>query len=346
MKRKLFFVLASAAFLTPMASLAGGPEIIIVEPDYFSGFFVGGTGAFHQAGFSGSNSANTASAVEVTPPTIIIPTPPSPPPPRTVTIDEVFFPGGSLLANAIDGNAYDGFYGVQGGVGKVFNHRWYAGVVGFGEWGDQSDTSTSNANFQNISNVLVTIGPTINQIVVPTTGTYNSSTTVKLSNDYGVAFKPGFLVSPKTMVYGKIGAVWADLEVSNSFSGTSFSQITDNVRNPTAPFYTAAASLTGASSNEENQVALLLGVGVEQFIYRDFVTINVEYNYANYGYVSTSTPLNANGSITINSRAGAVTTTNVIPVHLNNVGVAEASANARVSTLLAGLNFYFGSHWF
>src|SRR5207245_6644373 len=38
-------------------------------------------------------------------------------------------------------------YGVQGGVGKVFDHRWYIGVVGFGEWGNQSSTHTDASQF-------------------------------------------------------------------------------------------------------------------------------------------------------------------------------------------------------
>lgn len=329
MKRTLIVASALVSCLAASATFAGGPEII-QEPDYFSGFFVGGTGAFHMAGFDGSSSAVASQDIVSTTP---FPFPIFPP----QTITQVYFPAGTLTSNSIDGNSYDGYYGVQGGVGKVFNHRWYAGFVGFGEWGTQNNTDVSSQNFTTFTSSSAFLN-----INIPTTGSYNSTTTVKISNDYGVAFKPGFLVAPRTMVYGKIGAIWSQIKITNTFSGTSETKLNSTFLPGTPTIYDAVGQLGGSSSTEDSKIALLLGIGFEQFIYRDFVTINVEYNYANYGSVSTSTPLT--GTAIVSTGGGA------LPPSQNSAALsgatAQASASAKVSTLLAGLNFYFGSQWF
>jgi len=324
MRRKILVLLAMAGMASSSA-LAGGPELVI-PPDYFSGFFVGGTGAFHATGFNGDSSTATQEDVVISIPVS-----------STVTLTQIMFPSGTLAGDDIDGNDFSGFYGVQGGVGKVFNHRWYLGIVGFGEWGNQSDTQVSTSQFE-VQNVPpVPPDPPSNGAA---TGTYTSSTTVKISNDYGVAAKPGILVAPTTLVYGKIGAIWAHLKVSNNFAGTSES--TGSIDPTTGqPTYQANAQINGSSSNDDTKIALLLGVGFEQFIYHDFVTINVEYDYANYGTVSTSTPLSATASASVEG-----TTINDVTLSGLDGSFTQASANAKVSTLLAGLNFYFGSHWF
>ena len=340
MKRKLLFASALISTLAAASAWAGGPEVV-VEPDYFSGFFVGGTGAFHMAGFSGGSSAVTPNAVS------LIQTFPTTDAPVAVAVNQLFFPAGTLTSGNVTGNSYDGYYGAQGGAGKVFGHRWYTGFVAFGEWGTQTNTQVSAGNFQNVSSIQVNeapggsvAAPPINTNNVNTNGTYQSSTTVKLSSDYGVAFKPGFLPAPKTMIYGKIGAVWANLQVTNTFNGVSHSEI-QNSGGITA--YTADGTLSGSSSDKDKKIALLLGVGFEQFIYKNFITVGMEYDYANYGHVSTSTPLQANESLSgTTTGMTAFADENTV----DNAGFAQASASARVSTLMGFINFYFGSQWF
>lgn len=345
MKRKLIYTSALAACLAASAAFAGGPEIL-VEPDYFSGFFVGPTGAFHMAAFPGSASAGSITPITQSATFV-----------RSVLggvlteeITQTFFPAGTWTSSAVNGNAFDGYYGVQGGVGKVFNHRWYIGVVGFGEWGDQSSTQNSASQFtvtnaNNISFLVEGFNLIFPTTTNTTTGVYANSTTVKISNDYGVAFKPGFLVAPRTMFYGKIGASWANLKVSNGFSATSQGTtvvLPNNINVPSVITYNTSAVMAGASSSEDKKMGLLLGIGGEQFIYKNFITINVEYNYVNYGNVSTTTALAGSSSISSTVTGGA-TLTQTVPL----AGpTAQASANAKVSTLLAGLNFYFGSQWF
>lgn len=323
MKRKLLGVSVCASCFTAVAAFAGGPEIVI-KPDYFSGFFIGGTGAFHMAGFSTSSSIVALQPVGAG--LVAFGEP---------QYQETFFPSGTLMSADVDGNAYDGFYGVQGGVGKVFNHRWYAGVTGFGEWGSQVNTANAASHSLNQEgNIGVTPGSALIETV------YNSSTTVKISNDYGVAFKPGFLFSPTSMIYGKVGAVWANIKVSNSASGdNAYSAF--NVGPELA--FTRTAAFTGLSNNTENKLALLLGIGFEQFIYRDVVTLNIEYNYANYGHVSTST--NTTGIVTYGGGVAPIVPAGTA-APLDNPVTIQASASAKVSTLLGGINFYFGNRWF
>ena len=331
MRRVLLGISAFISSFTVVSAFAGGPELVPVVPDYFSGFFVGGTGAFHMTAFDGSSSTVSQDGVFGTATFPFIPSVGGP-----ITVTELLAPAGTLTSNDVDGNAFDGYYGVQGGIGKVFNHRWYTGFVGFGEWGSQSSTSNSGANYQ-YQMVIPDRTPT--PIVVNFNGNYTSSTTVKISNDFGVAFKPGFLVAPTSMVYGKIGAVWADLKISNSFSGNGAGTVSN-------PFFnvvqiTTVGSYGGSSSSDYDQkIGLLLGVGFEQFIYKNFITLNIEYDYTNYGSVSTSTPVGGTG--VISGEAGGDFSA---PVTLTGA-TTQASADAKVSTLLGGLNFYFGSQWF
>jgi hypothetical protein len=321
MKRKIVFASALATLLIVTSASAGGPETII-EPDYFSGFFVGATGAFHMAAFNGSSSIVAPEDVVVT--GVV----PEGDPVPTATV----FSAGTLTSNDISSSAYDGYGGVQGGVGKVFNHRWYMGIMGFGEWGRQNAYADNSSNFS--TRGVITGLPFPNVI---TTGHYASNTSLKLSNDYGVAVKPGFLVAPKSMVYGKIGVIWADLQVANSVSGEDSATTQDPVTGVNQLTY--SGTFTGQSSNTETKIALLLGIGFEQFIFQDFVTFNVEYNYVNYGSVTTSPDIVGNGTV-ISPDSGISSTT------LNSPVISQATSNARISTLLFGLNVYFGSHWF
>ena len=173
--------------------------------------------------------------------------------------------------------------------------------------------------------------------IVTTTGHYASNTSLKLSNDYGVAVKPGFLVAPKSMVYGKIGVIWADLQIANVVSGEDSAAASDPVTGNNQLSY--SGTFVGQSSNTETKIALLLGIGFEQFIFQDFVTFNVEYNYVNYGSVTTSTAIFGDGTVS-SPDSGISSATLTSPV------ISQATSNARISTLLFGLNVYFGSHWF
>jgi len=310
MKKKLRNAIAATVLFAAPAVLAGGPELAPGEVGYFSGFFVGGTVAYHHTNFDASSTADIMQAVVV---------------PAGTTTDVTVFNTGSLLLDDSSGGVYDGYAGVQGGVGIVFGQQWYLGVVGFNEWGSQKNTSSTSSQTQNN---LTTAGSSYS---LDTQNNQNlaSTTSVSIDNDHGVAAKLGFLVAAQTMLYGKVGAVWADIEVSNDVMLDGQTHLNIVFPDGSAPNNTADAQATvsGSSSGSENKVALLLGVGVEQYIYEDLVSLNIEYDYANFGTVTT-TP-------------GAL----LVTESTTEVGTTQAKGNAKVSTMLAGLNIYFGSSW-
>lgn len=305
MIKKPIYPLALAALLSASSiALAGGPEYVPVE-DFFNGFYVGGTGSVHHADFDGS------SFVDLTAPVVIAGVP-------------IIGPG-NLINGNIDNSSVDGYGGVQGGFGWTFNHFWYLGIQGFGEFGTQSQSSTST---------FVPVNVNILNLVTDTTTITNNSF-VKIKNDYGVAGKIGLVVAPRTMVYGKVGASWAKLRVANTATAVnSFNIVPPIVLNVTT---TAAAN----TSNQQTKLGLLLGIGAEQFIWNDVVSLNVEYDYVNYGAVTTPTVNLIGGSTVTAFGVGPFGTPPVVlPV------TTHSSSNATVSSILGGINFYFGRHWF
>lgn len=314
MKTKIFFMSTWISLMSASSAFAGGPDFIYGS-NYFNGFFVGGTGSFHQVGFDGISSVSTPSDIVIS----------------GLATNYTIFQSGTIASSSIDGNAYDGYGGVQGGFGKVFANQWYLGVVGFGEWGSQTNIDNTVLNISN----SVTI-PVIN-VNSPVLGTQTFSTAVKITNDYGVAGKLGYLVSPSSMVYAKIGAIWANMKISNSYAANT--SIVDNVNG--SVLFAISGTASGSSSQEQNKIALLLGAGFEHFIYKNIISLNAEYDYANFGTIETG-PTNLILNASTQNQDGSVTPINAI----TTPATTQASASAKVSTFLGGLNFYFGGNWF
>lgn len=312
MKKKLIYSSALAALLSASSiALAGGPEIIPIE-DYFSGFYVGGTGSVHHADMDSSSQVNLTQNVPLN-----VATP-------------LFVPG-TILSSDTDGGSVDGYGGVQGGFGWTFNHVWYLGIQGFGDFGQQKSTATSNSTPISFVSSFRDVNDT---------ATVNTSTTVQIQNDYGVAGKLGYVVAPTTMVYGKIGASWANIKVSNSTTAVNNFNVTNGLGTTFVNVNTVA---TGSSSSSNTSAGLLLGIGAEHFIYQDIVSLNVEYDYTNYGTVNTGpVPLFASTTVTVNGNVvpGTPTPARQLPV------TTQASGSASVDEFLAGINFYFGRNWF
>ncbi len=222
----------------------------------------------------------------------------------------------------------DPFGGIQGGFGWTFIHHWYLGVQGFADFGTSWSTQDSystpvNANIAN----LVT-----NELNVQNT------TKVRLASDYGVAAKLGFLVAPMTMVYGKIGAVWANLKVSNTTTATN--QFNINFPGTTTCAECVTTVAKGSSTNDSSKIGALLAIGAEQFIYQDFISFNIEYSLTSYGSVTTG-PVNLIATTTATGVSPIPPTGQTLPV-TTTTNVSQA----RVDSFLAGLNFYFGRNWF
>jgi hypothetical protein len=340
MKKKLIYSSVLTALLSASSiALAGGPEII-PEPDYFSGFYVGGIGGVHHNTFNGSSTVTLSQPIAIL---NIVP----------LTLVQA----GTLNTTDLSGGDFNGYGGIQGGFGKEINHLYYIGLQGWGDWGSTSTTETQTATVPFNSPIVRTFTP--DGVTVTTTtsrsASASSSTTMKISNDYGLAGKLGWIIAPRSMLYGKIGASWANIEVDNSLNvnathGRSVQVVTTDGGVPIfSRSRTDVFNLGANSSNtDDGKVGLLLGAGFEQFVWEDIVSINVEYDYINYGSVSTG-PANLSGTDTVTRSAttpggtfGPTTTTNGVT---SNV-YSSATTNAKTSELMAGINFYFGRDWF
>jgi opacity protein-like surface antigen len=312
MRKKIIYSASLAVLFGVSSAMAGGPEILPLE-DFFSGFYLGGNVSVHHTDFDLNTSIDLTEPVPAVPP----------------AIQPVLVPG-NLLSFDDDGESVDAYGGVQGGFGWTFMHRWYLGIQGFGDFGTAWDTVESESRPVSI-NIANTIEDELN---------VENTTTVRLASDYGVAAKLGWVVAPMTMVYGKVGAIWANLKVSNTTSATNDFEVNFPGTTTSAEFVTTDIQAR-SSSDDETKIGLLLAIGAEQFIYRDFVSFYIEYSYTNYGGIQTG-PDNLIASTTA---TGLVPFGPTPPVTLPVTSTTNVN-QVRVDAFTAGLNFYFGRDWF
>lgn len=277
MKKKLIYSTAIAALFSASAVLAGGPEMVVMPPSPFDGFYVGGSIGYHHTGFDMTGNLDFVQNV--------LP----------------FFPATINLADQNGGDSANSAYGgVHGGWGRVFAHRYYAGIEGFGDFGSNSGSITTN---------VVTLPFLAGPLLTVT----NSA---KVGDDWGVAARLGILLSPTTLAYAKLGVEWADLSstVSTSVLGTPLTRL---------PATTSSSSSSG----------FLWGFGVEQFVWRDLVSVFAEYTYVNLGSVSTTSSWNFLPGFFFPPP-------NFFGVQISN------NSSADVSSFTGGLNIHFGRNWF
>jgi hypothetical protein len=227
--------LAAFAALFSASAFAGGPEMLLPAPNPFEGFFVGGTVSLNQTGYQFNSQLDFSRQKCVINPSTVVTT--------------------TEIASQEGGDTEDRAYGgVRGGYGKTFRGRWYAGVEGFGSFGN-SDGETVTTLFPD-----------------------NPDFTASLTNDghvgdnWGVNAKLGVLLSPTTLAYSRIGVVWAKIK--------STVDVSTEERNASTPIT--------SSSSSKNQSTFLWGFGVEQFVWGDAVSIFGEYTHANFTGVTTS----------------------------------------------------------
>lgn len=229
MKKKLIYSAAVAALFSASAALAGGPEMVMTAPSPFDGFYFGGNVSFHQTGF---DIGNTIDFFEF----------------DTEDTGGIVFttPLGTLEGGD---SSIDAYFGIQGGFGRVFMNRWYAGVEGFAQFGSANGS------------IVEVLFPGNDDFMI------NLTTSAHIGAQYGVDGKIGILLSPTTLAYAKLGADWASVRSS-----------IDSV-----------VTLDGADivpvdgSTSSTQCAFLWGFGVEQFIYGDTLSVFAEYTHAEFG---------------------------------------------------------------
>lgn len=94
---------------------------------------------------------------------------------------------------------------------------------------------------------------------------------IKLNSfEYGIDLKPGYLLTSKTLLVGRIGAAFNKIKIHDS----------SEVLFPNDDF-----DVFNFANKEENKTGLLLGLGLEQYICHGF-SLNLDYTYTDYGHVS------------------------------------------------------------
>ncbi len=353
MKKRLIYSSVLTALLSASSiALAGGPEVMLApEPDYFSGFYVGGFGSANHDTFKGN------STVDLNEPVVI----------GYHDRRDFFniFPitliqEGNLNTYDFSSGEFDGYGGIDGGWGLTFRHRFYAGIYGLGEWGTSSDTETQTAT--------VPFGPGVTRhvnirvpefkdrdhrfaadITTAHTASASNSTTLKITNREEVGGKLGWLATPTTMFYFKTGASFAHISINNSLNVNTSETTTivrdDDVKKNIArnEVVASSVSLSANGSGSSTKTGWVVGGGIEQFVWERLVTVFAEYTYTNYGSVGTG-PNNLNGTAAFSRTFPDDPDDNVsnsgIPISTNVT--SQASGNVNVSTGRIGLNFYLG----
>ncbi len=173
MKKKLISSTAIALLFSASAVLAGGPEMVIVGPSPFDGFYLGGFGSFQQVGNDIDGQANLVITQKNS---------------TTTTYKLATQNGGDTDST--------GYYGVHGGWGKVFMNRWYGAVEGFAAFGDANNSVTT----------------TVYPEIFSTNNSVTFTNSARVETNWGVNARLGALLSPTTLGYAILGAEWATVK--------------------------------------------------------------------------------------------------------------------------------------
>lgn len=193
--------------------------------------------------------------------------------------ESVTLPGvGNLNFKAQDAQSVSagGFGGLQLGYGHVF-HWFYLGVDALGTF-QQIHVKGANLNLG-----TTTLAPAF---------TLTTQTAAILDGTYGIDIRPGVVVSPAVMLYGRVGVertrlrmqTFTDIQVSGVGTGEFFLQ------------------------DPEELTGLRIGVGVETKLGRN-VSMNLEYLYTTYdrftlsGAISSPFAFSVATNYTVNTEA-------------------------------------------
>jgi opacity protein-like surface antigen len=184
MKKKLISSTAIALLFSASAVFAGGPEMVIVGPSPFDGFYVGGFGSFQQTGFDIDGQTDFVKNKDN----------------KTTTHTLATQSGGDTDSS--------GYYGVRGGWGKVFMNRWYGGVEGFAAFGNAKGSISTTVFPAEHSDHNSDHDSDHDSDRDSTTFT-NSA---RVNTNWGVDARLGTLLSPTTLAYAILGAEWVNIK--------------------------------------------------------------------------------------------------------------------------------------
>lgn len=195
------------------------------------------------------------------------------------------------------------------GYGKFINNsRFYMAGEVFGDFAKRNPASS-----------------TYNSLAGFTPAEYASlatNTQVKLNNgEFGVDFRPGYLVAPNTLLYGRIGAAFNKISLTTNNTYV----VAGSKEGEGSYSYTSTLPVT----NTKNALGLRLGLGAEHYLGNNFA-LTFDYIYTYYGKVTASNTGNTTGA---DDTGSAVITT----------GGFTGQSSTKVSTQAAmlGIKYYF-----
>jgi opacity protein-like surface antigen len=115
-------------------------------------------------------------------------------------------------------------------------------------------------------------GPTVVHIDIAT------QINAKLTNDFALLLKPGFVLHKRTLVYGFVGPRWGNFETSSS---TLF-HFQLNTETP--------LDSSGADKVSGYELGVTAGAGIQQML-TDHFHLSLEYAYTSYGDINTPSTL-------------------------------------------------------
>ncbi|MBS0350937.1 MAG: porin family protein [Proteobacteria bacterium] len=321
MKKRIIYSSVLTALLGASSAFAGGPEVMPVV-EYFNGFYVAGIGGVHHNSYDGSSD------IFLSDPVVVEKKGHHHHPDRTITLVD----SGTLSSSQFSAGDLDGYGGIKGGFGHVMG-MFYAGAEGGGEWGQTSLTNTQALNIP-FNNARAR-----REFTSDVHSTAETSTTFKIKNDAWGAARLGFLPNPKALIYGKIGASFARVSVSNSLNvdaSSEFHNAGGRERN-----FISSTDLNATSSSDDNwKEGLLLGAGVEYMVIPN-VSIGAEYDYTNYGSVSTGPAQLVGTHEQTSEHNNNQTVTRDVTTNVYTQGTVN---KVHVSELMGSISFYFSDY--
>lgn len=138
--------------------------------------------------------------------------------------------------------------------------------------------------------------------------------------EWGGDLRPGFVVGCKTLLYGRVGVAFQDIDVASANTFT----FVNRVISPSVTFVTPLSK-----THNKNITALRLGGGIEESL-SNHISANVDYIYTDYG----SQRVNAISNISAATNSGnLVVTPDGFTIH--------DSIKTSSQAVLAGLTYHF-----
>jgi opacity protein-like surface antigen len=228
------------------------------------------------------------------------------------SIFQTWTPQGTTQQTNFDGRIF-------GGYQLVMNNLFSAVEIGGNFAKDSEFTEHNTQTFNDIKQISFT--PVKTQSL---TTTATNSTKVSLSGDsLYIDLKPGLLISPNFLIYGRAGLSFlSNMVMTNT---ANWSQDSGLRGTPTQDFRSINAS--AYSRNSATKIGMRLGVGTE-YLLTNKLGIALDYTYTNYGNVTTASQGNQAGTELLNQFSTVF-------------GTSSPNVSVRTQTILLGLNYHF-----